>query len=136
DDPAALRRVAAAAPPGSTVTVRTTVTAATVTGGRRHTVVIDDVTPDDPVLAPRYQMVDGRPPTRPGEVVIAQSLAQDLGSTAGDTIRFTSHGLELTVTGMALRPERLNEPFALVAPGTLDDVPGAVVSGVYLDLPD
>src|SRR5690606_5743057 len=36
----------------------------------------------------------------------------------------------------ALRPERLNEPFALVAPGTLDDVPGAVVSGVYLDLPD
>jgi putative ABC transport system permease protein len=136
DDPAALARIAADAPPGSIATVRTTVTTTTVVDGRRNTVMVDDVLPDDRLLAPRYDMIDGRLPERADETVVAPSVLEDFGLQIGDEIVFDEPAqLGLTITGTALRPERLAEPFALVPSGALDGLPGAAVSGVFLDLP-
>jgi len=136
NDPTALERVAAAAPPGSVTTVRTTLTTATVVDGRRHTVIVDDVLPDDRLLAPRYDLVHGRPPARAGEAVVTPSVLEDFGVEIGDDVVFDEpEQLRLTVTGTVIRPERLAEPFALVPPGTLDRVTGAGKSGVSLDLP-
>ena len=134
-DPVALRRAAADLPDGATVTVRTTVTARTVAGGAQHTVAVDDVAPDDAVLAPRYEMLDGRAPQRPGEAAVTPAVLADLDAGIGERIGLDEPALHLTVTGTVRRPERLAEPAALVAPGTLDDVPGAVVSAVFVDLP-
>jgi putative ABC transport system permease protein len=135
DDPAALARIAADAPPGSIVTVRTTVTTATVVNGRRNTVMVDDVLPDDRLLAPRYDMIDGRLPERADETVVAPSVLEDFGLQIGDEIVFDEPAqLRLAITGTALRPERLAEPFALVPSGALDGIPGAAVSAVFVDL--
>ena len=136
DDPAALRRTAADLPEGSTTTVRTTVTTTSVADGRRHTVLVDDVLPDDPLLAPRYDLLDGRLPARAGETVVTPTVIEDFGVGIGDDIVFDQPELRLTVTGTAVRRERLAEPAALVPPGTLDGVDGAAVSGLFVDLPD
>jgi putative ABC transport system permease protein len=135
DDPAALRRAAGDLPSDSTITVRTTVTTTSVVDGRRHTVLVDDVLPDDPLLAPRYDLLDGRPPERSGETVVAPAVLDDFGVGIGDEIAFDAPDLRLLVTGTVVRPERLAEPTALVPPGALDGVPGAAVSGLFVDLP-
>lgn len=135
DDPTALQRAIGDLPEGSAVTARTTVTTTTVVDGRRHTVLVDDVLPDDPLLAPRYDLLDGRLPQRPGEIVVAPWVLDDFGIGIGDQIAFDTPGLRRTVTGTVRRPERLAEPTALVPPGALDTVPGAAVSGLFVDLP-
>lgn len=135
DDPAALRRAATDLPEGSTATIRTTVTATTAVAGKPHTVLVDDVLPNDPLLAPRYDLLDGRLPDRAGEAVVTPAVLEDLGARIGEDIVLDQPELRLTVTGTALRPERLAEPAALVPPGTLDGVAGASVSGLFVDLP-
>lgn len=150
-DPDALRHLASRVPAGSATTVRTTVTAAAVVDGARHTVIVDDVLPDDPLLGPRYELLEGRAPRTAGEAAVAPAVLADLGAAIGDELVFDApaaagppgrtadagggRGLRFTVTATVRRPERLAEPVALVPPGTLDAVPTAAVSAVFVDLP-
>ncbi|MGI9120855.1 MAG: FtsX-like permease family protein [Acidimicrobiales bacterium] len=71
----------------------------------------------DPLMAGRYEVVAGRPPAGPDEMVISEDLAGALGVEAGDRLELRRPRRTVTVTGTAITPTSLGVPFVAVAPG-------------------
>ncbi len=70
----------------------------------------------EPLLAGRFDLLDGRLPTSPAEVALAPDVADDLDVKVGDRLSLTRPDLDLDVVGLVEDPSHLSDPVALVTP--------------------
>jgi putative ABC transport system permease protein len=70
--------------------------------------------PDGPYSAPMLALLEGRYPTRAGEVAVTDGVALDFGLEIG--ARFIFGDRDLLIVGLVENPSNLNKEFALLAP--------------------
>jgi putative ABC transport system permease protein len=106
-------------------------------GGRWRMVAVSDVPLDDPMTAPGFELLAGRPPATAGEVAVSASLAAEEGVALGDTldVRFG----RFTVVGIVRNRSNHDERWA-VTTGAPEAVAAGVVAGdrrtvTLIDLP-
>ncbi|MGI8759502.1 MAG: FtsX-like permease family protein, partial [Acidimicrobiales bacterium] len=70
-----------------------------------------------PLVAGRWQLVEGRAAAGGDELVVSPDVAGDLGVAVGDRLELRRPRRTVTVTGIAIMPTRLGWPFVVVPPG-------------------
>ncbi|HET8618164.1 MAG TPA: FtsX-like permease family protein [Acidimicrobiales bacterium] len=131
---AAVEEVEAAAPPGTRIVAVASYPEAVETrdGGLEQWTVTDEPL-DDPLLAGRYEILEGRPPEAPGEIAVHPRFAEDTGAGVGDTVDLLRLG-PARVTGIVASPT--SGPGDLVAARPLAPGPRPGHGTLFVDLPD
>ena len=105
---------------------------ATPAGDRNITVVAGPVA--GPLASPRYEVLEGRLPTAPGEVALTPTLGDELGASVGDLVDIPELDLRGTVVGVADRA-LWSDARELLAPELPDLEPSTVDAELLIDLP-
>lgn len=92
---------------------------------------VSDLAYTDPVVKGVFRSVQGRAPSRAGEVALTRDLAASLGARVGDVVTLDRRAER--VTGLVDSASQLHPQRVFVAPGTLPA--GASVDTVYVDTP-
>jgi putative ABC transport system permease protein len=124
-------------PPGTRVITRTDLVSSNVVGGAIVYLPLEEFSlPIDraPVRG-MLTLLEGRAPTRPGEVAMRPSSLEAFGAAIGDEIGLEDVGLRLRVTGTVVRPDNISDQVAVVGKGTLRGRPDVSLGGLWVDLP-
>ncbi len=91
--------------------------------------------PLDGPVSGKYRILEGRAPEAKGEAAVHPRLLERRNLDIGDTFSLTNPELDLTIVGVAVAPEELWNPVAMVASGLLDGREGSYVD-LLIDLPE
>jgi putative ABC transport system permease protein len=95
-------------------------------------VTVEDVDPADEVLGATYSLIEGRAPVAPHEIAVSPSILDAAHAGIGRVTSLDNVGNTYQVVGTVIKPEHLGLAAAIVAPGSLDAQPGAVVDGIFV----
>ena len=85
-----------------------------------------EVAAGDPVFAGRYELLDGRAPSGPGEVLVTPELLERTGLEVGSPLRVTDPAATVVIAGTAREAGTRGSDAVLAAPGTLIGAPGGL----------
>ena len=122
-DPPALRRLRASLPPGSVVAAGWGAISQVVVEGRQVNLDMTEWSPpiDRPPVGGLYRLEQGRAPLARNEVALHSYFLEAFGVKVGDELSLADLRLRLRVTGVVAVPSNLDQPVAVLGPGTLGD---------------
>ena len=124
-------------PPGSRVITRKDLVSSNVVGGAMVYLPLQEFSLpiDRPPMRGMLTLLEGRAPTRPGEVAMRPRSLEEFGAAIGDEIWLEDVGLRLRVTGTVVRPDNITDQVAVVGAGTLRGREDVGLGGLWVDLP-
>ena len=128
------RRLRQLLPPGATVIGRSLLFTTYVKGATQYGMTLKEFTVplDRPPVAATFQMLEGRPPTRAGEVALSPRMMAAFGVGIGQDLALSDVDLTLHVVGSVVDREDLKETGGVLGPGTLDGMRRHVFGSSYL----
>lgn len=131
-------RIEAALPSGSRVATITSLWAQITLDGETTPYVDFRVVPfGDPLVDGIFQVRQGRVPQAPGEVLLQQELADDLGVGVGDTFELDQPSGSWTVVGIGRSTDDFNRPLFAVSEFPAERITDGFANSTGLvDLPD
>jgi putative ABC transport system permease protein len=122
-------------PPGARLVSESGVGTQNIVHGSAITVDLEEfsVPVDRAPIRGMFTLLSGRAPAHPGEVALDPRTLAAMRARVGEEVSFDDVHLRLRVTGTAVKPDRVNDPLAVVGPGTLPDNLASNYTGFFVD---